>query len=173
MIARVHDLVPRAVWSLRYDRINAFEGGLVEDGTHILKFFLHVSKGEQLERFKDRLDDPAKRWKISEADYNERDYWDEYTAAYEDAFSRCSTEQAPWFVIPADHKWFRNLAVARIVVEYLEGLKMSVPPPSVDIEEIRKEYHSAKKRKHASEDDAPKPPAENGVAASHSVRSHD
>ena len=100
LIARVHDLVPKEIWSRRYDRINAFESGLVEDDTHILKFFLHISKGEQLKRFKDRLDDPAKQWKISEADYKERTYWDDYTAAYEDALSRCSTEQAPWFIIP-------------------------------------------------------------------------
>ncbi len=95
LIARVHDLVPREIWSLRYDRINAFENGLVEDGTHILKFFLHVSRGEQLKRFKARLEDPARQWKISEADYKERDFWDEYTAAYEDALSRCSTERPP------------------------------------------------------------------------------
>ncbi len=148
LIARVHNLVPEEIWSRRYDRINAFESGLVEDDTHILKFYLHISKGEQLKRFKDRLDDPAKQWKISEADYKERTYWDDYTAAYEDALSRCSTEHAPWFIIPADHKWFRNLAVARIVVEHLEGLKMTFPPPSVDIEHIRKEYHSAKKHSH-------------------------
>jgi PPK2 family polyphosphate:nucleotide phosphotransferase len=148
LIARVHHLVPQEAWSRRYDRINAFESGLVEDGTHILKFYLHISKGEQLKRFKDRLDDPAKQWKISEADYKERTCWGEYTTAYEDALSRCSTENAPWFIIPADHKWFRNLAVARIVVQHLESLKMTFPPPSVDIEHIRKEYHSAKKRSH-------------------------
>ena len=148
LIARVHDLVPKEIWSRRYPRINAFEEGLVEDDTHILKFFLHISKGEQLKRFKDRLDDPSKQWKISEADYEERTYWDEYTAAYEDALSRCSTEHAPWFIIPSDHKWFRNLAVARIVVEYLEGLEMTFPPPSVDIKDIRKKYHSAKTRGH-------------------------
>ncbi len=145
LIARVHQLVPEEEWSRRYDRINAFESGLAQDDTQILKFYLHISKCEQLKRFKDRLDDPAKQWKISEADYKERTYWDDYTAAYEDALSRCSTEDAPWFIIPADHKWFRNLAVARIVVEHLEGLKMTFPPPSVDIEHIRKEYHSAKK----------------------------
>ncbi len=145
LIARVHNLVPEPVWSRRYDRINAFEAGIVEDDTHILKFFLHISKEEQLKRFKDRLDDPAKQWKISDADYKERDYWDDYTAAYEVALSRCSTEQAPWFIIPADHKWFRNLAVARIVVEYLESLKMTFPSPSVDLKKIRKEFHSAKK----------------------------
>jgi PPK2 family polyphosphate:nucleotide phosphotransferase len=148
LVARVHNLVPESIWSRRYDRFNAFESGLVENNTHILKFFLHISKGEQLKRFKDRLDDPAKQWKISDADYKERDYWDDYTLAYEEVLSRCSTEQAPWFIIPADHKWFRNLAVARIVVEQLESLKMTFPPPSVDIEKIRKEYHSAKKQAH-------------------------
>lgn len=146
LIARVHKLVPQETWSRRYDRINAFESGLVEDDTQILKFYLHISKEEQLKRFKDRLDDPSKQWKISEADYKERMYWDDYTAAYEEALSRCSTEHAPWFIIPADHKWFRNLAVAQIVVEHLEGMKMSFPPPSADIEHIRKEYLSARKR---------------------------
>jgi len=148
LIARVHNLVPKEVWSTRYDRINAFESGLVHDDTHILKFFLHISKDEQLKRFKARLDDPAKQWKISEADYKERSYWDQYTPAYEEALSRCSTEQSPWYIIPSDHKWFRNLAVARIVVEYLEGLKMTFPPPTVDLDHIRKEYHSAKKHGH-------------------------
>lgn len=145
LIARVHSLVPKDVWSVRYDRINAFEQGLADHDTHILKFFLHISKQEQLERFKDRLDDPAKQWKISEADYAERNFWDDYMAAYEDALSRCSTEHAPWFVIPADHKWFRNLAVARIVVEHLETLHMSYPKPAVDLEHIHREYHAAEK----------------------------
>ena len=145
LIARVHNLVPEKTWARRYERINAFESGLVEDDTHILKFYLHISKDEQLKRFKDRLDDPSKQWKISEADYKERTYWDAYMAAYEDALSRCSSEHAPWFIVPADHKWFRNLAVARIVVEHLESLKLTFPPPAVDIEHIRNEYHSAKK----------------------------
>lgn len=144
LIARVHNLVPKAVWSRRYDQINAFEKGLVRHDTQILKFYLHISKAEQLKRFKQRLDDPSKNWKISEADYKERAYWKDYTAAYEEALSRCSTEHAPWFIIPANHKWFRNLAVARIVVEHLETLKMKYPKPSVDIEHIRKEYHAAK-----------------------------
>lgn len=143
LIVRVHELVPKSVWSRRYDQINAFEQELAENDTHILKFFLHISKEEQLRRFKDRLDDPAKQWKIGEADYQERRFWDDYMAAYEDALSRCSTERAPWFVIPADHKWFRNLAVARIVVEYLEGLNLKFPPATVDLERIRKEYHAA------------------------------
>ncbi|HEX4228194.1 MAG TPA: polyphosphate kinase 2 family protein [Bryobacteraceae bacterium] len=144
LIVRVHNLSPKATWSRRYDLINAFEKGLADHDIHILKFYLHISKDEQLKRFKDRLDDPAKQWKISEADYKERAFWDDYTAAYDEALSRCSTEYAPWFVIPADHKWFRNLAVARIVVEHMESLNMSYPPPKVDIERIRREYHAAK-----------------------------
>ena len=146
LIVRVHNLVTKAVWSTRYDRINDFETELLEHDTHILKFYLHISKEEQLIRFKKRLDDPAKHWKISEADYKERAFWDDYTAAYEHALSRCSTEQAPWFVIPADHKWFRDLAVARIVVEHLEALKMQYPKPTVDLKLIRREYHAAKER---------------------------
>jgi PPK2 family polyphosphate:nucleotide phosphotransferase len=146
LVVRVHELVPEAVWSHRYEQINAFESALVDDNTHILKFFLHISKKEQLRRFKERLDDPAKQWKISESDYKERRFWGDYKRAYEDALSRCSSKRAPWFVIPSDHKWFRNLAVARIVVEYLEGLKMRFPRPSVDIEHIRREYHAAKER---------------------------
>jgi PPK2 family polyphosphate:nucleotide phosphotransferase len=143
LIVRVHNLVPQPVWSSRYELINAFEQGLVESGTQILKFYLHISRAEQLARFKSRLDDPTKNWKISEADYKERTYWDDYRVAYEAALSRCSTERAPWFVIPADHKWFRNLTVARIVVEYLEGLGLSYPAPSVDLARIRREYHEA------------------------------
>jgi PPK2 family polyphosphate:nucleotide phosphotransferase len=145
LIVRVHNLVPEHVWSLRYERINTFEKGLVEHDTQILKFYLHISKQEQLKRFKERFDDPSKQWKISEADYKERSFWNDYVAAYEDALSRCSTERAPWFVVPADHKWFRNLAVARIMVEHLEGMKMSYPKPTVDLEHIRREYHAAKK----------------------------
>jgi len=147
LVARVHKLVPKEVWSARYEFINDFEKLLrCENNTHILKFFLHISKKEQLRRFKDRLDDPAKRWKISESDYKERRFWGDYKRAYEDALSRCSTKHAPWFVIPSDHKWFRNLAIGRIVVEHLEGLKMKFPRPSVDIEHIRREYHAARRR---------------------------
>ena len=145
LVVRVHNLVPHSVWSRRYDAINAFEEELVANGTHILKFFLHISKEEQLERFEQRLDDPARQWKITESDYKEREFWGEYTAAYEEALSRCSTPHAPWFIIPSDHKWFRNLAVARIVVEHLEALELRVPKPSVDLDHIRREYHAAKK----------------------------
>jgi PPK2 family polyphosphate:nucleotide phosphotransferase len=144
LVARVHNLVPRAVWSRRYDQINAFERELVESNTHVIKFYLHISKKEQLSRFEERLDDPGKRWKISESDYKEREFWGDYMSAYEDALSRCSTPHAPWFVVPSDHKWFRNLAIARIVVEHLEGLDMKVPKPSVDLKHIRREYHAAK-----------------------------
>ncbi len=141
LIARVHGLVPKRVWSKRYDQINAFEEMLAREGTHVLKFFLHISKGEQLRRFKARLDEPEKRWKISIADYEERKHWDDYVEAYEDALTKCNAEHAPWFIIPANRKWFRNLAVSRIVVEYLEGLDMKLPAPSVDIEQIRRRYH--------------------------------
>jgi len=145
LVVRVHDLVPKDVWSRRYDQINSFEKELVQHDTHILKFFLHISKEEQLKRFKDRLDDPTKHWKISEADYKERAFWKDYTAAYEDALSRCSTAHAPWYVIPANHKWFRNLAIARIVVEHLESLHMKYPKPTVNIEKIRREFHAAER----------------------------
>ncbi|HSN17345.1 MAG TPA: polyphosphate kinase 2 family protein [Gammaproteobacteria bacterium] len=144
LVVRVHKLAAKAVWSKRYALINAFEKALVEQDTVVIKFFLNISKEEQLKRFKDRLDDPSKQWKISEADYAERRYWDEYVAAYQDALSECSTEHAPWYVIPSNHKWFRNLAVARIMVEHLEALKMSYPRPAVDLKEIRADYEAAK-----------------------------
>lgn len=141
LVVRVHELVPKAQWKARYEHINAFERLLEANGTHILKFFLHISPEEQLRRFKQRLDDPCRWWKISESDYDERLYWDEYQRAYEDTLNHCSTQHAPWFVIPADHKWFRNLAVSSIVVETLEALQMSFPEPHVDIDTIRRKYH--------------------------------
>ena len=143
LIVRVHRLVSKDVWSKRYDEINDFERRHVENGTRILKFFLHISKKEQLQRFEERLDDPAKRWKISEADYTEREHWDDYMRAYEDAIARCNTEGSPWFVIPADHKWFRDLAISEILVATMESMNIRVPQPTVDIEEIRRKYHSA------------------------------
>jgi PPK2 family polyphosphate:nucleotide phosphotransferase len=151
IVVRVHDLVPKKIWSQRYEQINDFERRLAVNGTHLLKFFLHISREEQLERFHDRLADPARHWKISESDYTEREYWSDYEAAYEDVLSQCSTTSAPWFVIPSDHKWFRNLAISRIIVETMEGLDIQVPEPTVDIAEIRRKYHAAvadgKKRK--------------------------
>ena len=147
LIVRVHNMVPVDVWTKRYDQINMFEKILAEHATSILKFYLHISKEEQMERFRNRLDDPTKQWKISEADYQERRFWDDYVSAYEDALTRCSTEYAPWFIIPANHKWFRDLAVAQIVVQHLEALKMNYPKPTVNIEHIRHEYHEAKEAK--------------------------
>ncbi len=144
LVVRVHNLVPKPVWSERYKLINDFEKLLAEhNGTTILKFFLYISKEEQLERFKQRLDDPARQWKISDSDYTERNYWDDYIVAFEDALEKTSTKHAPWFVIPANHKWFRNLAISQIIVETLEGLKMKTPGPTVDIAAIRKLYHAA------------------------------
>ncbi len=145
LVARVHNLVPKHVWSQRYEQINAFERDLVQHGTHILKFYLYISKEEQLCRFRERFEDPTKHWKISEADYKEREFWDEYMDAYEDVLSRCSPDAAPWFVIPANHKWFRNLAVAQIVVEYLDSLGLRYPEPTVDIARIRAAYHAAER----------------------------
>jgi PPK2 family polyphosphate:nucleotide phosphotransferase len=141
LIVRVHDLVPKSIWSRRYKQINDFEQRQLANGTHILKFFLHISKEEQLERFEQRLDDPAKRWKISEADYTEREYWEEYEKAYEEVFAKCNSTAAPWFLIPADHKWFRDLAISEIIVAALEALKIQVPKPTVDIADIRRKYH--------------------------------
>jgi PPK2 family polyphosphate:nucleotide phosphotransferase len=141
LVVRVHNLVSKKIWSKRYEQINNFEERLVANRTHILKFFLHISKEEQLERFKQRLADPARQWKISDTDYLEREYWKNYQAAYEDAINRCSTDEAPWFVIPSDHKWFRNLAISQIIVATMEQLDMKFPEPTVNIAEIRKKYH--------------------------------
>ena len=143
LVVRVHNLVPKEVWSGRYDEINNFEKQLADNGTHIIKFFLHISKEEQLARFKQRLDDPRRHWKISESDYTEREFWNDYWKAYEEALSKCSTKHAPWYIIPSNHKWFRNLAVSQIIVETLESFDMKLPAPTVNIGEIRKKYHMA------------------------------
>lgn len=145
LIVRVHDLVPKSVWSKRYDLINDFERNLTLAGTTILKFFLHITADEQLERFKGRLEDPTRQWKISEADYAERSYFKQYVEAYEDVLEKTSTAHAPWFVIPSKRKWFRNLVVSKIVVETLRSFGMHFPPPTVDIDEIRRKYHAAAK----------------------------
>jgi PPK2 family polyphosphate:nucleotide phosphotransferase len=143
LVVRVHDLVPKKVWAKRYDQINDFERRLADNGTLILKFFLHISKNEQLQRFEQRLDDPTKRWKISQADYTEREYWDEYQEAYESAIRKCNTEDAPWFVIPADRKWFRDLAISEIIVYAMDVLKIKVQQPTVNLAEIRRKYHTS------------------------------
>jgi PPK2 family polyphosphate:nucleotide phosphotransferase len=147
LVVRVHELVSKDVWSKRYDLINDFERNLVENGTCILKFYLHIGEQAQLDRFKQRIDDPSRWWKISESDYAERALWPAYMKAYEEAIARTSTEHAPWYVIPSNHKWFRNLAVSQIVVETLESLGMKLPLPTVDIAEIRRRYHEAAGRK--------------------------
>ncbi len=143
LVTRVHNLVPKDIWSKRYEAIIDFEKDLVDNGTKILKFYLHISPEEQLRRFEQRLDNPTRHWKISESDYSERELWKEYMKAYEDALSKTSTKHAPWYIIPADRKWFRNLAISKIVAEAMEALNLKTPKPTVDIEEIRTKYHSA------------------------------
>ncbi len=143
LVVRVHDLVPKEVWSKRYDQINAFEELLAASGTTILNFFLYISPDEQLERFHDRLEEPAKQWKISDSDYTERLRWDDYVEAYEDMLERCSTDVAPWYVVPSNRKWFRNLAVSEIIADAMDDLGMAMPKPSVDLAEIRKMYEAA------------------------------
>jgi PPK2 family polyphosphate:nucleotide phosphotransferase len=137
LIARVHNLAPKDVWSRRYDEINQFEKFLTENGTIILKFFLHISKEEQKKRLEERIDDPTKEWKLSLADFQERKYWGEYQLAYEEALARCSTRRCPWFIIPANHRWFRNLAISHIILRALESLKMKYPKPAVDVAKLR------------------------------------
>jgi PPK2 family polyphosphate:nucleotide phosphotransferase len=143
LITRVHKLIDKETWTARYQRIRDFESLLVENGTTILKFFLHISKEEQLARFAQRLDDPNRNWKISESDYSERAMWDYYIEAFEDAMSATSAKHAPWYVIPSNHKWFRNLAVSQIMADTMEELKLAFPPPSVDLVDIRRKYHAA------------------------------
>jgi PPK2 family polyphosphate:nucleotide phosphotransferase len=142
LVTRVHKLVPEKVWSKRYDDINAFEALLHKQGTQILKFYLHIDPDEQLRRFEKRLDDPTRQWKVNEDDYEKRKHWNEYIRAYEDAITKCSPDWAPWFVIPANHKWFRDLAVARIVVKTLESLHMKFPKPTADIAALKRKHHA-------------------------------
>jgi PPK2 family polyphosphate:nucleotide phosphotransferase len=127
LIARVHELVPPAIWKERYAQINDFETILTENNVCILKFFLHMSSKEQRRRFDERLADPRKNWKASAADFKEREYWAQYQSAYEYVVAKCGTKRAPWYVIPSDHKWFRNFAVGEIVVRTLESFKMRYP----------------------------------------------
>jgi PPK2 family polyphosphate:nucleotide phosphotransferase len=143
LVTRVHKLIDKATWIARYQRIREFETGLISNSSTILKFFLHISKEEQLVRFAERLEDPRRNWKISESDYTERELWDDYIAAFEDAISATSTREAPWYIIPSNHKWFRNLAVSQIMVDAMEALGMAFPEPSVDLAEIRRKYHAA------------------------------
>lgn len=144
LVARVHQLCPKPQLALRYEQINQFESVLAtQNNTRVIKFFLHISREEQLTRFAARLDDPAKNWKISTADYTERQYWDVYREAYAQVLKQTSTQSAPWFVIPSDHKWYRNYAVACIVLETLEAMAPQIPQPTVDLNQIRAEFHNA------------------------------
>ncbi len=136
LIVRVHDLVPRKVWKARYAQINQFEKILTANGITVLKFFLHISKDEQKKRLEERLHDPTRHWKLSMKDVEERGYWSAYRKAYEAVLHKCSTPWAPWYVIPADHKWYRNLCVAEIVVKTLRDFKMDYPTPTVDLSQV-------------------------------------
>ncbi len=133
LVARVHNLVPPEVWRQRYDQINDFERLLAETGTTILKFYLHIDLDEQKERLQARLDDPAKHWKFRLGDLKERKRWPDYMEAYEDALSKTSTPYAPWYIIPANRKWYRDLVIASILVETFESLDMKFPPPEEDL----------------------------------------
>jgi len=154
LVTRVHKLIDKATWTARYQRIRDFEALLGENGATILKFFLHISKEEQLARFAQRLDDPARNWKISESDYSERALWDDYIEAFEDAMDATSTREAPWYVIPSNHKWFRNLAVSQIMADTMADLSMKYPKPTVDLADIRRKYHAAEQAQAKTAADA-------------------
>jgi PPK2 family polyphosphate:nucleotide phosphotransferase len=141
LVARVHNLVPKPVWSARYGQINDFEKMLDKNQVVILKFFLHISKKEQEKRLEARIQDQRKNWKLSPSDFAEHRYYDEYLEAYEDALTECSTKHAPWYVIPSNQKWFRNLAVAQILANTLTSLKLKYPPPSFDVSQLREAMH--------------------------------
>jgi PPK2 family polyphosphate:nucleotide phosphotransferase len=136
LVVRVHQLVSKDIWEKRYEHINAFEKMLTDEGTLILKFFLHISNEEQKERLLERQVIPEKQWKFSNGDLNERKLWSEYQAAYEDALQKTSTDFSPWYVIPSNRNWYRNLMIATILVKALESLKMEYPKPIDGIEKI-------------------------------------
>jgi PPK2 family polyphosphate:nucleotide phosphotransferase len=136
LVVRVHDLVPEAVWSKRYEHIAAFEKTLTDEGTIILKFYLHIDKDEKKERLQARLDKPHKNWKFSLGDLEERKLWDQYSAAFESALEETSTESSPWYVIPANRKWYRNLVISSIIIEKLKSLNMSYPEAADDLSSV-------------------------------------
>jgi PPK2 family polyphosphate:nucleotide phosphotransferase len=136
LVVRVHNLVPEAVWSRRYEQIRAFEKTLAEEGTTILKFYLHINKDEQKERLQARLDEPHKNWKFSKGDLAERALWNDYQSAYEDALAKTSTDYAPWYVIPANRKWYRNLVISTIIINKLKDLNMDYPAPEEGLEGV-------------------------------------
>jgi PPK2 family polyphosphate:nucleotide phosphotransferase len=136
LVVRVKDLAPEKRWSKRYGHIRDFERLLADEGTVIVKFFLHISKEEQRERLQARLDDPAKNWKFRRGDLDDRALWDDYMRAYEDAISETSAEHAPWYVVPADRKWYRNLVVSTVLVETLERMDPRYPEPEEDLTNV-------------------------------------
>jgi PPK2 family polyphosphate:nucleotide phosphotransferase len=136
LIVRVKDLVPESVWRPRYEAINQFEYALTSDGVTVLKFFLHISRDEQKRRLESRLADPDKRWKFSSNDLKERAYWDDYQAAFEDAVNECSTDYAPWYVVPANKKWYRNLVVARTIADTLEAMNPKFPAAEKGLDKV-------------------------------------
>jgi PPK2 family polyphosphate:nucleotide phosphotransferase len=136
LIVRVKGLVPEEIWRPRYGQINDFERNLSLDGISILKFFLHISKDEQKRRLKSRLDNPDKRWKFSSNDIKERAFWDDYQRAFEDTLTNCSTDYAPWYVVPANKKWYRNLVVARTIADTLAQVDPQFPPAEEGLERI-------------------------------------
>ena len=138
LVVRVHDLVPETEWSTRYDRINEFERRIVDAGTHLVKVMLHISKDEQKQRLAERLEDPTKYWKYNAGDLHERTFWDEYQSAYQDALSRCSTDTAPWYVVPGDRKWYRDWVLANLLVDALRDMNPTYPPPDFDVAEQRR-----------------------------------
>ncbi|MEO1617331.1 MAG: polyphosphate kinase 2 family protein [Planctomycetota bacterium] len=144
LVVRVEDLVPASVWKKRFEIINEFERNLHYNGTRILKFYLHISPEEQLERFYKRLENPAKHWKLNPGDYTARDKWSAYQEAYEEVFERCSTKESPWYVVPADHKWYRDAVVSEIVARTLKDMDPQFPPVNVDLDEIKRLYEEAK-----------------------------
>ena len=136
LIVRVENLVPPDVWGKRYDHINAFEQMLVDNNTRILKFYLNIDKIEQRERFQERLDRPEKNWKFSIGDMPVREKWDQYMEAYETVLSRCNTEDAPWYIIPANRKWYRNYVITKTIVDTLESMDLSYPPPEEGLDSV-------------------------------------
>ena len=137
LIVRVHNLVPKTQWSKRYKHINEFERMLSEEGIKILKFYLHISKKEQKKRLEQRITNPTKHWKIDEADFKERKFWNKYITAYEEVFENCSTTWAPWYVIPSDKKWYRNLIVAKIITKFMEDMKLRFPKSTLDTRRVQ------------------------------------
>jgi PPK2 family polyphosphate:nucleotide phosphotransferase len=136
LVVRVHDLVPKEQWSQRYDQINDFERMLTQNGVHILKFLLYISKEEQAKRFRSRIEDKEKNWKFSIGDLKERERWDDYVEAYDTLLQKCSTAHAPWHVIPSNRKWIRNAAVSQIMREKLEAMNLQYPKPQSDLSKI-------------------------------------